>query len=69
MRLIDGPQAGIRIIIRIHTEAKRLIVPEWRRPPMRRIVTEAVHLLREAFLFDSRLLVALSLLLPLALLL
>lgn len=69
VRLVDRPQAGIRIVIRIHAEAKRLVVPERRRAPVGRVVAEAVHLLRQALLLHPGFLVALSLLLSLALLL
>lgn len=39
MRLIDGANARISVIICIHTEAKWLIIPYWRRLPMSAVVT------------------------------
>lgn len=69
MRLVDSSETGIRIIVGVHAEAEGIIVPQWRRLPMRGVVAEAVHLLGQTLLFHPCLLVAFPLLLPLTLML
>jgi len=66
---IDCPQTGISIVIGIHAEAEGTIVPEGRCPPVLIVMREAVHLLRETFLLQTRLLDPLAFLLALTLLL
>lgn len=65
--LVDRSQARICVVVGIHAEAKRFVLPHRGRSPVVAVVAEAVHLFRQTFLLHLRLLVALSLLLTLAL--
>lgn len=67
MCLIDRSQARVSIVVGVHAEAERFVLPHRRRPPMVAIVAEAVHLLGHAFLLHLCFLVTLSLLFALAL--
>lgn len=69
MRLIDRPQARVRIVVRIHAETERFVVPHRCRSPMVRVMAKAVHPLREALLLQFRLTVPFAFLLPLSFLL
>lgn len=52
MGLIDRSYARIRVVDRIHAEAKRPVLPQWRRLPMVRVVTEAIHFFGQALLLQ-----------------
>lgn len=39
VRLVDGSHARVRVVIRVHAEAERLIVPQRFGAPMRTVVT------------------------------
>lgn len=65
VRLIDGAQARESVVVGVHAEAERLVLPHRRGPPVVAVMAEAVHLLRQTFLLHLRLLVAFLLLLPL----
>lgn len=69
MGLIDGPDAGVRVIVGVHAEAKWIVIPQGSRPPMIGIMTETVHLLGQALLLHASLLVPFTFLFPLAFLL
>lgn len=54
MCLIDGSNARVCIIVGIHAKAKRLIIPERCGFPVIVVMAEAVHSLRDTFLFHAR---------------
>lgn len=43
MRLIDGANARIRVVVRVHAEAEWLVVPKWRCLPVVLVVAERMH--------------------------
>lgn len=69
MRLVDRAQTAVRVVVRVHAETERFVVPHRFRAPVVTVVAEAVHPLRQALLLHLRLLDALAFLLPLAFLL
>lgn len=42
VRLVDGAHARVRIVVGIHAEAERIVVPQWFRAPMRVVVAAGV---------------------------
>lgn len=69
MRRVNCTYARIRVVVGVHAETKRSRAPQWRGTPVIVVVLKAVHLLRQAFLFQLGLLFQLSFLLPQAFLL
>lgn len=55
--LIDSSQTGVCVVIGIHAKTKRLVIPQRSRFPVRRVVAEAIHLLRQTLLFHAGLLI------------
>lgn len=37
------PYARVRVVVGVHTEAKRFVVPQRRRTPVTTVVTETIH--------------------------
>lgn len=66
MRLIDSSNARVRIVVGVHAEAERFIIPNGRSPPVIFVVAETVHLLGHAVLLHLRLLMAFAFLLALS---
>lgn len=63
--LIDCSQARVCVVVGVHAEAKRFVLPHRSRSPVIAVVAEAVHLFGQTFFLHLRFLVALSLLLTL----
>lgn len=63
--LIDCSQARVCVVVGVHAEAKRFVLPHRSRSPVIAVVAEAVHLFGQTFFLHLRFLVTLSLLLTL----
>lgn len=43
VRCIDGPYAGVGVVVRVHAETEGVIVPQGRCAPMIPVMLEAIH--------------------------
>lgn len=66
MRLVDGSQARVRVVVGVHAETERLVVPNRLGSPVIFVVAEAIHLLGQTLLLHLGFLMTFALLLALA---